>query len=197
MSLSCVIVMLKSDLYRYAGEVNVKAFVCNFIACEGLRYSVHMRLCEYFRCAKPRALFILPYLICWFRLRHYQHKYGIYIPSSTVIGSGFYIGHPGGIVVNDRSVIGKNCNISQGVTLGQANRGRNKGTPTIGDNVYIGPGAKIVGAIKIGSNVAIGANCVVTTNIPDNAVVVGVPGRVISFQGSDSYVNRIDYEGKL
>ncbi len=118
---------------------------------------------------------------------------GIDIPFSTEIGSGFYIGHFGGIIVNDKSVIGKNCNISQGVTLGQANRGKNKGYPTLGDNVYLGPGAKIVGAVKIGNNVAIGANCVVTKDVPDNSVVVGIPGKIISKEGAVGYVNKTDY----
>jgi serine O-acetyltransferase len=127
-------------------------------------------------------------------LNHLVYKLGISISPSTEIGSGFYIGHFGGIVINGKSVIGKNCNISQGVTLGQANRGKNIGYPTLGDNIYIGPGAKIVGAVKIGNNVAIGANCVVTKDIPDNSVVVGVPGKVISQEGSIGYVNKIDYD---
>jgi serine O-acetyltransferase len=83
------------------------------------------------------------------------------------------------------------------VTLGKSNRGKNKGSPVLGDNVYIGPGAKIVGGIRVGDNVAIGANCVVAKNIPDNAVVVGVPGEVISMDGSVGYINRIDYEQYL
>ena len=77
------------------------------------------------------------------------------------------------------------------------NRGKKKGYPQLGDNVYIGPGAKIIGAIRIGNNVAIGANCVVTKDIPDNAVVVGIPGKVISNQGSVGYVNRTDYDDKI
>ena len=132
-----------------------------------------------------------------FMLHKQTYKLGISIPASTEIDSGFYIGHFGGIVVNGKSVIGKNCNISQGVTLGQANRGKNKGYPTLGDNVYIGPGAKIVGAIKIGNNVAIGANCVVTKDIPDNSVVVGIPGKVISQDGATGYINMTDYENMI
>jgi serine O-acetyltransferase len=130
-------------------------------------------------------------------LYHLTYKLGISISPLTEIGSGFYIGHFGGIVINEKSVIGKNCNISQGVTLGQANRGKNKGYPTLGDNIYIGPGAKIVGAVTIGNNVAIGANCVVTRDIPDNSVVVGIPGKVISQRGSTGYVERTDYEDKI
>ena len=74
---------------------------------------------------------------------------------------------------------------------------KKKGSPIIGDNVYIATGAKIIGAIKIGNNVAIGANCVVTKDIPDNAVVVGVPGKVISYEGSKGYVNNTDYDSFL
>lgn len=125
------------------------------------------------------------------------YKLGIDIPPETKIGSGLYIGHFGGIIVNEKTIIGKNCNISQGVTMGKANRGENEGYPTLGDNIYIGPGAKIVGAVTIGNNVAIGANCVVTKNIPDDSVVVGVPRKIISQKGSKGYVNRTNYEDKF
>jgi serine O-acetyltransferase len=67
----------------------------------------------------------------------------------------------------------------------------------LGDSVYIGPGAKIVGAVRIGDRVAIGANCVVTKDVPDDSVVVGVPGTVISQEGSAGYINRIDYEHRI
>lgn len=87
--------------------------------------------------------------------------------------------------------IGENCNISQGVTIGVVNRGPKAGAPSIGDRVYIGPGAKIIGNIKIGNDVAIGANAVVTKDIPDNAVAVGVPAKVISYEGSAGYINRV------
>ena len=104
---------------------------------------------------------------------------------------GFYIGHFGSIVVNGEATIGSNVNISQGVTIGQSNRGPRKGVATIGNCVYIGPGAKIVGNVKIGNNVAIGANCVVTKDIPDNAVVAGIPGEVLSMNGAECYVDRM------
>lgn len=130
----------------------------------------------------------------WLILRHYELKYGISISYQTQIGSGLFIGHFGGIVVNQYAVIGKNCNLSHQVTLGKANRGDKKGFPVIGDNVYIGPGAKIIGKIKIGDNAAIGANCVVTKDVPNYGVVVGIPGKVISFEGSAEYINKIDYD---
>ncbi|MBR8759090.1 serine O-acetyltransferase [Porphyromonas levii] len=119
-----------------------------------------------------------------------NRKYGIQIPPATSIGKGFYIGHFGTIVVSPHAVIGDNVNISQGVTIGYANRGTNEGAAIIGNEVYIGPGAKIVGRVKIGNNVAIGANAVVTHDIPDNAVAVGIPAKVISYDGASGYVNR-------
>ena len=120
-----------------------------------------------------------------------------HLQESTVIGAGFYIGHFGGIVVSPKAKIGNNCNLSQGVTIGRVNRGPKKGYPTIGNNVYVGPGAKIIGAIDLGNNVTIGANCVVTKDIPDDSVVVGIPGKVISSEGSDGYVSRTDYDQYL
>jgi serine O-acetyltransferase len=186
------IFLVKSDLYRYTGKVNPITFLDSMIRNVGFKYSFWMRTCLYLREHSffRYSLFFLGRVI----LQHYEYKYGISIPFKTSTGSGLYIGHFGGIVVHHMSIIGKNCNISHGVTLGQANRGIRKGYPMIGDNVYIGPGAKIVGGVRIGNNVAIGANCVVTKDIPDSAVVVGIPGKIISFQGSEGYVNNTDYE---
>ena len=127
-------------------------------------------------------------------MHHFEIKYGISISYRTQIGSGLYIGHFGGIVVNPNLVIGRNCNISHQVTLGVANRGERKGCPVIGDNVYIGPGAKVIGRVSVGNNAAIGANCVVTKDVPENGVVVGVPGKVISMDGSTGYIHNTGYE---
>jgi serine O-acetyltransferase len=123
----------------------------------------------------------------------FQVKFGIAISYKEEIGPGLYIGHHGGIVTNDKASIGANCNLSHGVTIGVTRRGEHEGVPKIGDNVYIGPGAKIIGQIVVGNNAAIGANCVVTKDVPENGVVVGVPGKVISSAGSEGYINYIDY----
>jgi serine O-acetyltransferase len=118
----------------------------------------------------------------------------ILIKFISSIGPGFYFGYFGGIHVNRKVSIVKNCNISQDVTIGISNRGLNSGIPTIGNNVYIGHGVKIFGDIHIGDNVAIGTNCVVTKDIPNNSVVVGIPGKVISPEGSEGYINHTDYK---
>ncbi len=188
--------LLLSDLYRISDKVSISTLVIKIFFGEAFKYNFWMRTCSYTR-SNSVLRYLIYYPLARSVLYHYTYKFGISIPPYTEIGSGFCIGHFGGIVVNSKSVIGKNCNISQGVTLGQANRGINKGCPTLGNDVYIGPGAKIVGAIVIGNNVAIGANCVVTKNIPENSVVVGVPGKIISQKGSSGYINRTDYEDKL
>lgn len=108
-------------------------------------------------------------------------SFSVEIPYSTQIGEGFLIGHHDGLVINGKSVIGKNVTVQQGVTLG-GNMGKvkeNREAPLIGDNVFLGAGAKILGPIKIGDNCIIGANAVVVKDIPKNSVAVGVPAKVI------------------
>jgi serine O-acetyltransferase len=102
--------------------------------------------------------------------------WGIEIARVTQIGAGFYIGHFGGITISPQAVIGNNCSISQGVTIGVSGQGDKSGAPTIGDNVYIAPGAKVFGKITIGSNVKIGANAVIYQDLPDNVIAVLSPG---------------------
>jgi serine O-acetyltransferase len=187
--------LILSDLYRHKGDIRAVNFLGQMFFGHTFPYNFWFRTCQYLK-SSPVLKYTLYYAVRLI-LNHYIFKLGISIQASTEIGSGFYIGHFGGIVVNKYSKIGNNCNISNDVTLGQANRGRNKGYPVIGNNVYIGPGAKIVGAVKVGNNAAIGANCVVTKDVPDNAVVVGVPGRIISYEGSQGYVDYTNYEDKI
>ncbi len=113
---------------------------------------------------------------------------GITLQPQATIGKGLYIGHGGGIYVGGKAVLGDNCNLSHEVTIGVAGRGEKRGMPVIGNRVYIAPGAKLFGKIEIGSDVAIGANAVVTKSIPNHAVAVGIPARVISSQGSFDFV---------
>ncbi len=113
---------------------------------------------------------------------------GIDIPNQAEIGKGLYIGHFGGIFLNTGVKMGEYCNLSQGVTIGVGGRGENSGCPKLGDRVFIGPGAKIFGPITIGNDVAIGANAVVTKDLPDNAVAVGIPAKIISYKGSKDFI---------
>lgn len=124
-------------------------------------------------------------------LRHYQIKYGFQIYPETQIGEGFYLGHWGSLVINPDTVIGKNCNIAQGVTIGQQNRGKNEGTPVIGDEVWVGANAVIVGAVTIGNNVLIVPNSYINFDVPPNSVVLGNPAKIIPTENAtEGYINR-------
>lgn len=111
--------------------------------------------------------------------------WGIEISRRARIAGGLYIAHAGGLVVAKGAVIGANCNLSHDVTIGIAGSGDRCGVPTIGDDVYIAPGAKVFGRIRIGDNVKIGANTVVHRDVPSNAVVALSPGfQIVSFDGN-------------
>lgn len=104
---------------------------------------------------------------------------GIEIHPAAKIGKGFFIDHGMGVVIGETAEIGENVLLYQGVTLGGTGKEKGKRHPTLGSNVVVGAGTKILGSITIGDNVKIGANSVVLNSVPDNSIVVGVPGRVI------------------
>lgn len=118
-------------------------------------------------------------------------KNHIEIPLTTQIGAGLYIGHPYCITVNSKAVIGANCNIHKGVTIGQENRGRRKGTPTIGNCVWIGINATVVGKITVGDDVLIAPNTYVNCDVPSHSVVFGNPC-IIKHKdnATEHYINR-------
>jgi cysteinyl-tRNA synthetase len=103
---------------------------------------------------------------------------GIEIHPAAKIGPGFFVDHGMGVVIGETTEIGEDCLLYQGVTLGGTGKEKGKRHPTLGNNVIVGTGAKVLGPITIGNNVVIGANSVVLKSIPDNAVCVGVPGRI-------------------
>lgn len=113
---------------------------------------------------------------------------GIQIPFETSIGPGLYVGHTGFLVVNEDAVIGDNCNIGVGVVIGQAGRKENSGSPQIGNFVYIASGAKVIGKIKVGDYVTIGANAVVTKDVPEKATVAGIPAKIVNYLGSKDFI---------
>jgi serine O-acetyltransferase len=103
---------------------------------------------------------------------------GIEIHPSANIGRGLFIDHGAGVVIGETAVIGDNVTLFQGVTLGGTGKERGKRHPTIGDNVVIGAGAKVLGNITVGTSSMVGANAVVIRDVPEHSTVVGVPGRI-------------------
>jgi len=131
---------------------------------------------------KPRIIRI-PFSFLYKVLFHYIKGKGIELPCEATIGKNFRIDHQGGIVVSGYSSFGDNCIIRNGVTIGLA-RIVEKKAPVLGDNVDVGTGAKILGNIRIGNNVRIGANAVVLTDVPDNSTAVGIPARLVTKEGA-------------
>lgn len=106
-------------------------------------------------------------------------KTGIEIHPGAVIGKGFFIDHGNGVIIGETAVIGDNVTLYQGVTLGGTGKEHGKRHPTVGNNVMISAGAKVLGSFKIGDNSKIGAGSVVLNEVPPGSTVVGVPGRVV------------------
>jgi serine O-acetyltransferase len=121
---------------------------------------------------------------------------GIEIHPGARIGEGFFIDHGMGLVIGETTVIGDDCHLFQGVTLGGTSTRRAKRHPTLGHGVVVGAGAKIIGAVTIGDNSKIGAGSVVVTNVPANATVVGVPGHIVAYvdPGDDTILRLPDPE---
>jgi len=148
--------------------------------------------------------------ICWHRVAHRLWTWripllprlisqivrfltGIEIHPGATIARGFFIDHGMGVVVGETSIIGKNCTLYQGVTLGGTGKERGKRHPTLGDNVTVSTGAKVLGSVTIGDNVKIGANSVVIRSVPPDCTVVGVPGRVVRRAGKRVGVISLDH----
>lgn len=112
-----------------------------------------------------------------------RNKTGIEIHPGATIGKGLFIDHGMGVVIGETAVIGDNCLLYQGVTLGGTGKDKGKRHPTLGNNVLVGAGAKVLGPFTVGNNVKIAANAVVLNAIPDDCTAVGVPARIVRRKG--------------
>ncbi|MCH5260455.1 MAG: serine O-acetyltransferase [Lachnospiraceae bacterium] len=136
------------------------------------------RVMIYYRMAHRLYLKKHYFLARWLSQRAVR-KTGIEIHPGAQIGKGFFIDHGNGVIIGETTVIGDNVTLYQGVTLGGTGKEQGKRHPTIGDNVMISTGAKVLGSFTIGENSKIGAGSVVLEEVPPNSTVVGVPGRVV------------------
>jgi len=184
--------LIQTDLHRHLGRHGWWLTLTTGYGIPGFRCTLWFRVCHYLRQHRDwrMALFVLAR---WVYFRN-LYKFGISIPYDAKIGPGLYIGHFGGIFVSSHCILGQNVNLSQDITLGGTVRDGVRQAATLGDNVYIGPGVKTIGPVTIGSHAAVGANCVVTKDVPDHAIVAGVPGKILSVgKGSQDYINHTDY----
>ncbi len=151
------------------------------------KFEILLRKCEYYK-NTPSVFHKLLYHYYYYRYHKLSIKLGFSIPLN-VFDEGLSIAHYGTIVVNSNCRIGKNCRIQEGVNLGSTNG--SDLAPKLGDNVFIGTGAKLIGDINIGNNVCIGANAVVTKSFPDNITIGGVPAKKISDNSSHRILQQL------
>jgi serine O-acetyltransferase len=180
----------RGDLYRYSGVHGFRANFRTFLGNPGARYMVVWRERKALEGARGpigRVLRIF-YRLLLYRMRF---RFGFDIPIEAEIGPGLYIGHFGRLTVNPGVKIGANVNLSPGVALGGTYRGSKAGAPTLGNRVWIGTNAVVVGRVNVGDGAMIAPNAFVNFDVPENAVVVGNPGQVVSDHGSRDYVNHL------
>ena len=195
-SFSDLIYLINSDLYRYEGNHKFLSFCKHFAGTPGFQVSTLARICDLARKNSFHRFTTYPLLTLFFRWS--SRRYGIRIPLALQVGSGLYIGHWGGIWINPNTIIGSNCNLSQEVSIGSAGKDSAFGHPVIGDRVYIGPGAKIAGPIRIGSDVVVAANSLLTKNTPDNCLVIGVPAQITAkIREDNGYISNASPTRKL
>ena len=174
---------LRTDHFRNFGSEHSSFFFKIF----NVKYKLLLlfRLCGYVYHKRPKSFFYkINYRLLYLIYSHYQLKLGIEIEPRTCIGKGLFLPHPNGIVINPEVIIGDNCTILHQVTIGNNGfKGLNQ-LASIGDNVQISSGAKIIGPCNIGNNVTIGANAVVINDISDDQIVGGIPAKLLSHKVS-------------
>jgi len=142
----------------------------------GLQALIAYRIAnKFYRMKVPIFPRVISQLARWFT--------GIEIHPGATIGHGLFIDHGMGVVIGETAIIGNSVTLYQGVTLGGTGKERGKRHPTLGSDIVVGAGAKVLGNITIGDNVQIGANAVVVKDVPPNSTVVGVPGRIVRIEG--------------
>ena len=161
------------DTFHYFGAPDIKPG--RLVGDLGYRYVFYLRMCQ--AGGLRKLLFTLP-------RKHLSRRCGLEISPSTQIGEGFYIGHPYGITINAAARLGRNVNVHKGCTIGQENRGKRRGVPTLGDQVYLGINSTVAGNVAVGNDVFIAANTFVNQDIPDHSIVIGNPCKVVQKQGA-------------
>lgn len=178
--------LIYSDLYRFTKTTSKRNLLYYLFASQGFKFLFFYRLC-----VKYKRSTIIGFIAYQF-YRRYTVRYGFQIPTTVQIGYGMFLPHFGFIVINGGCKIGDNCNILHGVTLGNTKGGKAPGVPVIGNEVYIGPSATVVGGITIGDRVLIAPNAYVNFDVPSDSIVLGNPAKIIPKENaSESYINNL------
>lgn len=176
---------IKKDLYRYIPQPYSIKNLLKGLWIPGFRYTYLLRKISASG-FKPQRLY---YKLL---LKLFAGKYSFQIPPETDIGPGLYIGHFGTLIISMHAKLGSNCNLSPGVTIGRDHRGKRRGAPTLGNEVWVGTNAVIVGKVSIGNDVLIAPNSFVNFDVSDHSIVIGNPAKVISRENAtEGYINNI------
>ena len=172
--------LIWADLYRYNGTNGWGKCLSAFIRKQDFRYVCLWRLyqsgCLHF--------------LAWLMLRNIANRTCIEIGWQAKIEKGLILVHGGCIAINNEVTIGENCTLYHGVTIGMEFRGRRKGNPTLGNQVWVGPNASIVGNVKIGDDVLIAPNAYVNFDVPSHSIVIGNPGKIFQRDhATEAYIN--------
>ena len=191
-----------SDLYRFTGNKRRASrvyltFIEEWMSSPEFRFLNSLRRTQYYHQRMTNSRRIFRRFRFWLAFRFHNlglnnktRKYHFQIPYETKIGKGLYIAHFGRIIIHPKSVIGHNVNISTGVVIGTQFRGPKKGAPNIGNYVWIGANAIIIGNVRIGNNVLIAPGAYVNFDVPDNSIVIGNPGLIRRSPGATlGYIN--------
>lgn len=171
--------LFQEDYFRMTGRPWTFRGYFRLLYRHDLRYLLHLR-------CGGRSIFSR------MAAARYGRKYGLEILTKE-IGRGLYLGHAHNINVNPGAVIGDNCNLNKGCTIGRENRGRRKGVPVLGNRVWVGTNAVIVGNIIIGDDVLISPNAFVNFDVPAHSIVIGNPGVIKACSGTatECYIENI------
>jgi serine O-acetyltransferase len=180
--------LLKADFYRYEGDLSYASFKKSF-RNTGFHFTIFFRLSFLLSKYSPLGIY------CRMMYRKLSFKYGYQIPRATKIAGGMRISHYGPLLINSKTIIGNNCYFSHNITIGETKRGKQQGSPTLGNKVWLGPGVVIVGKITIGNNVLIAPNSYVNTDVPSDSLVMGNPARIVAkHDATEDYITNC-YEG--
>ncbi len=169
-----------ADLYRFNQKKGLKNLIITAIRKKGFRHICYLRWYQSGHCR----------IIARLLLRWSTNTTGLDIHFNTSIGPGFVLHHPFNIAINGRAVLGKNVSLHHGCTIGAELRGKRAGNPTLGDNVWVGSNACIVGEVHIGNDVLIAPLTYVNFDVPDHSIVIGNPGRIIAKEhATEGYIS--------
>lgn len=180
-----------SDFQRYIAT-GAKNKLKIFVANQGFHTTVHFRIVTELYRVGSKYLFLRPFVAIYalYYLKSSQIMTGISLPIGLSVGKGLMISHPGSIIVHPLAKLGSNINLAPGTVIGYGVVNGVGGYPVLGDDIFIGPGAKIFGPIHIGNNVQVGANAVIIRDVEANCKAVGVPAKVIPYNGNNAMVKK-------